>query len=270
MGTASAPIEVGGSGVIVVNVPLWDARTTALPPASARMYPSPWRTRPTGLLSMSVPSGLATASLARTSANSENPPWRNLPVTRVPSRAPSGPNPARNSSLPPRPTESTNFWLPVNAMSNGPRVSPSSLMMDGTPVRTRSVGPVVTDLGHGAAEPEAELAQGVRDARARTSAARLHHVERARRRERQVSRVVEARGHDIERRLRRRGRRRRGHGNHEGQRCGESRDPADTVRSGHGNPPIDPAEPPTPRFNPGNHPRQSTRTARRHSNSHLA
>src|SRR4029450_9127151 len=38
----------------------------------------------------------------------------------------------RKASLPPSPMLSTNFWLPLKAMSEGPRTSPSSFMIDGS------------------------------------------------------------------------------------------------------------------------------------------
>ena len=37
---------------------------------------------------------------------------------------------------------STNFWLPVNAMSEGPKASPSPFRIEGRPVRTLGSGPL--------------------------------------------------------------------------------------------------------------------------------
>ena len=88
---------------------------------------------------MSVPSGLATISLAMTSANSDTPPCLSLPVTNVARRA-VGTEAGLEDVAAADPMLSTN-WLPVKAMSEDPSASPSSFMIDVRPVGTRGSGP---------------------------------------------------------------------------------------------------------------------------------
>jgi hypothetical protein len=99
------------------------------------------------------------------------------------------------------------------------------------------IGTVVSDLRYGSGKPEAELPEGMSGTvhRTRTPLAGLRDVQVAGRREREMSRVVQTRGHHVPFRLRRCVRRRAGYDQR--NRSDGCRDSNTTTSSAHGTPP---------------------------------
>ncbi len=148
----------------------------------------------------------------------------------------SSPNPARNSSLPPSPMLSTYFRVPMNSMSDGPRVS-APFVIDGSSVSTSTSDPLIVDQGDRAVERKAEV--GLESLMERAGISRYSTPPRLDDIEvsggvGQVPRAVQPTRHHLPRRVRGRGRADRDH--HRQGNDGRCGDGGGSTESVHGSP----------------------------------